>query len=322
MMDQRDSHIDCLRLLACFGVVMLHSSTGIGFGDLALNALFRFSVPVFVIISGWFQLRDQIPPERLRRKCIRLFGKLILWAGIYLVYYRIKNGTWPEDWVIRLFTEPYHLWYLYAAIGLYLLTPALYPFVRSARQWEYRYALGFCFAFGCVGVTLVRLDWIPILSAILDMSKLPTVLGFLFLYLLGGYFRRFGLENRKFWLTAGILSAVVSIISSHTVYKEQLLSFFAPNVALSGGACFVLHLTRKPIPERFRTILAEASGCTMGVYLLHPLVSKFVKPRIRHLQTVLFSSGYMLLCCACIFTVTFGIVWLLSRWKPLKKFLF
>lgn len=322
MMDHRDSHIDCLRLLACFGVVMLHSSTGSGAGDLALNALFRFSVPVFVIISGWFQLRDQIPPERLLRKCIRLFGKLVLWAGIYLVYYRIKNGAWPEDWLTRLFTDPYHLWYLYAAIGLYLLTPALYPFVRSARQWEYRYALGFCFALGCVGVTLVRLGWLPILSTILDMSKLPTVLGFVFLYLLGGYFRRFGMENRKFWLTAGVLSAVVSIIGSHTVYKEPLLSFFAPNVALSGGACFVLYLTRKPIPERFRTILAEASGCTMGVYLLHPMVSKLLKPRIRHLQAVLFSSVYMILCCACIFTVTFVTVWLLSRCKPLKKILF
>lgn len=322
MMEARDYRIDRLRLLACFGVVMLHSSTGIGFGDLALNALFRFSVPVFVIISGWFQLRDQIPLKRLGSKCIRLLGKLILWAGIFLIYQRINDGAWPGDWLVRLVTEPYNLWYLYATIGLYLLTPALYPFVRSADRWEYRYALGFCFLLGCVGVTLTRLGWLPVLTVILEKSKLPTVLGFVFLYLLGGYFRRFGLENRRFWLTAGILSAVVSILSSETVYKEQLLSFFSPNVVLSGAACFVLYLTRKPVPEHFRPALKEASGCTMGVYLLHPLVSKLLKPRIRHLQALLYPSVYMILCCVCIFTVTFGAVWLLSRWKPLKKFLF
>ena len=321
-MDTHDYRIDRLRLLACFGVVMLHSSTGIGFGDLALNALFRFSVPVFVIISGWFQLSAQVSPKRLAQKSLRLFGKLLLWAGIFQVYLRLVRGAWSEDLLTQLLTEPYHLWYLYATIGLYLLTPVLYPFVRSAEKWEYRYALGVCFTLGCVGVTLERLAWLPTLSVILAQSKLPLSLGFLFLYLLGGYFRRFGLEHRRFWLTAGVLSAAVSIIASFTDQRDQLLSFYSPNAALSGGACFLLYLTRKPPKERFRPILAEASSCTMGVYLLHPLISKLLKPHLRPLQAVLFPSVYMTLVCVCIFSVSFAAVWVLSRSKKLKKILF
>lgn len=322
MMEHRDVRIDRLRLLASFGVVMLHSSTGSGAGDLALNALFRFSVPVFVIISGWFQLAAPIPPERLARKSLRLFGKLILWAGIFQVYLRLVRGAWSDDLLTELLTQPYHLWYLYATIGLYLLTPALYPFVRSARKWEYRYALGFCFALGCVGMTLIRLEWIPVLAVILDQSKLPTVLGFLFLYLLGGYFRRFGLEHPNRWLAVGIVSAIISIISTATPYREPLLSFFSPNAALSGGACFVLYMTRQPPQERFRSLLAQASDCTMGVYLLHPLVSKLLKPRLRPLQAVIFPAGYMVLVCVCIFSAAFAAVWLLSRSKPVKRILF
>lgn len=321
-MEQRDPRIDRLRLLACFGVVMLHSSTGTGTGDLILNALFRFSVPVFVIISGWFQLAAQSSPRRLVKKSLRLFGKLLLWAGIFQVYLRLVRGAWSEDMLTQLLTEPYHLWYLYATIGLYLLTPVLYPFVRSAEKWEYRYALAVCFGLGCVGVTLERLGWVPALSVILEKSKLPLSLGFLFLYLLGGYFRRFGLEHRSIWLTAGVISAVVSIISSFTDQREQLLSFFSPNAVLSSAACFVLYLTRKDPPERFRPVLAEASGCTMGVYLLHPLVSKLLKPRLRVLQGVLFPSVYMTLVCVCIFSAAFAAVWLLSRSKSLKRILF
>lgn len=59
-MNTHDYRIDRLRLLACFGVVMLHSSYGSGAGDLMLNALFRFSVPVFVIISGYFMLSSSV----------------------------------------------------------------------------------------------------------------------------------------------------------------------------------------------------------------------------------------------------------------------
>ena len=163
---------------------------------------------------------------------------------------------------------------------------------------------------------------IPVLAVILDQSKLPTVLGFLFLYLLGGYFRRFGLEHPNRWLAVGIVSAIISIISTATPYREPLLSFFSPNAALSGGACFVLYMTRQPPQERFRSLLAQASDCTMGVYLLHPLVSKLLKPRLRPLQAVIFPAGYMVLVCVCIFSAAFAAVWLLSRSKPVKRILF
>ncbi len=320
-MKNHDYRIDRLRLLACFGVVMLHSSVGAGAGDLALNALFRFSVPVFVIISGWFQLSGPVQPKRLVSKCARLFGKMLLWSGIYLLVRRLSHGTWPGDWIGYLLTEPVHLWYLYATMGLYLLTPALWPFVRSAEKGEYQYALALCFGLGSVAVTLVRLGWVPMLAVILDKSKLPQMLGFLFLYLLGGYFRRFGLEHRRRWLAVGILCGAVSVIASAMDQREQLLSFLSPNVVLSGAACFVLYMTREPLPERYRPLLRRSSECTMGVYLLHMMISSAVTPLIQHLRAVLFPAGYMALRCGCVFTVTFAVIWLISLVKPLKKVL-
>ena len=103
-MDQHDYRIDRLRLLACFGVVMLHSSHGSGVGDLALNSLFRFSVPVFVIISGYFMLSG--PVTGLPKKMLHLFVRMVLCSGVYMLY----AGSIPENPILFLLTEPVHLW--------------------------------------------------------------------------------------------------------------------------------------------------------------------------------------------------------------------
>ena len=107
MMKTHDYRIDRLRLLACFGVVMLHSSYGSGIGDLALNAAFRFSVPVFVIISGYFTLSH--PVSNLWGKISRLFVKMVLCSGIYLLYSLWRGNKLPEQPVIFLLTSPDHL---------------------------------------------------------------------------------------------------------------------------------------------------------------------------------------------------------------------
>ena len=321
-MDTHDYRIDRLRILACFGVVLLHSSagTGAGYDDLALNALFRFSVPVFVLISGWFQLCVPVPFNRMVRKCSLLFWKLLLWSGLYLLARLIFWDLWPEDILTWLLTQPVHLWYLYATMGLYLLTPALYPFVRSAEKGEYRYALAVCFCLGCVVVTLVRLNWLPVMAVILDKSKLPDMLGFVFLYLLGGWFRRFGFGSKKHWLCVGILSSMLSILSIFTPYDQQLLSFISPNVVLAGASCFALCMTAKPPSKGQQPILYRCAECTMGIYLLHPLVSSLVTPLLEPVRGMLLPSAAMLLRCVCIIAISFGIIWLLTLCKPLRKY--
>ena len=177
MMDSHDYRVDRLRVLCCFGVVLLHSSAGAGTGDLILNALFRFSVPVFVIISGYFMLARPATPADMAKRAGALFVKLLGCSAFYLLANQRFHAPLPEV-LEYLLTSPVHLWYLYATMGLYLLTPALMPFVRSAERAEYRYALGICFLLGCCGVTLIRLDVFPLLGTILDKSKLPTLLAF------------------------------------------------------------------------------------------------------------------------------------------------
>ena len=311
-MDSHDYRVDRLRVLCCFGVVLLHSSAGYGTGDLILNALFRFSVPVFVIISGYFMLARPASPADMFRRAGALFVKLLGCSGFYLLVNQRFHAPLPEV-LEYLLTSPVHLWYLYATMGLYLLTPALMPFVRSAEQREYRYALGICFLLGCCGVTLMRLEALPLLGTILDKSKLPTMLAFVGLYLLGGYFRRFGFGSRRAWLVIFLITGVMQAAVCQTPQAGTLLSFIAPTVVLSGGACFALCMMLPDVSEKLRPVIRAASECTMGVYLLHFYVSDRITPWLRQTFPLPGTAGPMVLRAIAVFLITMALVRLLRK---------
>lgn len=314
-----DFRIDRLRLLGCFGVVLLHSSFGADAMDLLLNAVFRFSVPVFVIISGYFMLAQPVPLPKLMKKTGRLFLQMLIWSGIYLIHHWAQTGILPKNIISYFLTEPVHLWYLYATMGLYLLTPALYPFVRSASREEYRYALGFCFVMGCVVVTLVRLDWFPELAVILDKSKLPDMVGFLFLYLMGGYFRVFGISHRRAWLWTGVGATLVSMLCSQTAAASHMLSFLAPNVVIAGCACFVLCMTGGDVRPAMQPRLREWSQNTMGIYLVHLMVSSVVTPYLSPLREIWAPVAVVVVRAVYVFSVSAIVIWLLRKIPVIRR---
>jgi surface polysaccharide O-acyltransferase-like enzyme len=313
-MKTHDCRIDRLRLLACFGVVMLHSSYGSGSGDLMLNAMFRFSVPVFVIISGYFMLSA---PRAIGKKSLHLFVRMLLCSAVYM----LQGSNLPEKPLAYLLTTPIHLWYLYATMGLYLLTPALMPFVRSAERKEYRYTLILCFILGSCCVTLERLGWFPLLDVILSKSKLPVMLCFTGLYLLGGYFRKFGISNRRAWLAVGILSTTVNVLVCETAQSEKLLSFFGPTVVLAGCAVFALCMGLPDVKERFRGTIQTMSDCTLGVYLFHFLVSDRITPYITLSRQLLDGATTMALRGVCVFAASMAIIWVLRLIPVLRKWM-
>ena len=64
----RDTNTDVMRLIASFFVVMIHvSATGGAVGS-ALNSLSRFSVPMFVLISGYYLLQKNLGISAVLKK--------------------------------------------------------------------------------------------------------------------------------------------------------------------------------------------------------------------------------------------------------------
>jgi surface polysaccharide O-acyltransferase-like enzyme len=147
--------IDLLKAIAAFAVIILHVTVSLLY-DFAnqqnwqaanfYNSLVRFSVPVFVMISGVLLLnKNEELTTFLRKRFSRLLFPFIFWSVIYLfikinydlplkeiISYSIK--------VLKSGTE-FHLWYIYMLIGLYLFIPILSKWTVNATKKEMIYFL-------------------------------------------------------------------------------------------------------------------------------------------------------------------------------------
>lgn len=277
-----DQGPDWMRLFAAYFVVLIHAS-GACAGSTVYNTLSRFSVPVFVVVSGYYMLDRETSFKTLFLRIGRLFVEMVAVSGLFWCYERFAGRGRPlSDLPRYLLTEPVHLWYVYALMGLYLFTPVMRTLYLGLTKRDYLYTLGLCFLFGSVVTLLLRTGRTPLLTAVMDKTKIAALLGFPFLYLTGGYIRRFGVSDRAFAVLC-TASAVLTVGAVWVMLRpewadasaEGPLSFFAPNAMLGGVSFFLLvrrlseaHPLRNP---RAKAALREAAACTAGVYYLHPL---------------------------------------------------
>lgn len=282
-----DLDTDVLRIISALGVITIHVTNADTFSGIFMDGIARFSVPVFVIISGYYMLAQKADGARLARKCGKLLLQMLLWSGIYYGYHLFRGDfrfAGIRSMLVYLFTEPVHLWYIYAIITLYIFTPVFFVFTEHASQREYLYALALTFLLGSPVTILLRSGWSPTLAVILDKTKVPYLLGMEFLYLLGGYLRKYGVERPARWGAVYLLGAVGTVMTvAGTVWlraagrdDDLLLSFFAPNVVAAGVMVFVFckrFFLHHPVrSEKISSAAHMLAKDTFGIYLLHPLV--------------------------------------------------
>jgi surface polysaccharide O-acyltransferase-like enzyme len=140
------------RIVAIVGVVAIHvcSHLTLEWGTVTarqwhfgtfLQAASRFSVPLFLMVSGAVLLRPR-PGERLRdfyrRRASRVAIPLVVWTCGYLVFDAWTHGRPITPYLFVqgfLWGKPYyHLYFLYVVAGLYLVTPFLRTFVAAADR--------------------------------------------------------------------------------------------------------------------------------------------------------------------------------------------
>lgn len=285
--DERLAWADLCRLLAIFGVIVIHA-TGPAFdlyGSIAtwdwwllvvFDALARGSVPLFVMLSGALLLNDRHAPMKVSaigRRVKRVAIPLIVWSLLHVGYLRLAAQQ-PFTFS-RLLVEPamYHLWFVYMIVGLYAILPvldAVYRYVLNRRDLQW-YLLALWFVVTCAPTYLA----VPLLP----LMQLTSLLGY------GGYFvmgavlatTPRGPRSATFWwlaFGAGVVATVV--LTAYFAQKtgtgpEQARAYFTPNVALTGVAAFMV-LSRIRPDRRAAELLARLSGLTFMVYFMHVVV--------------------------------------------------
>lgn len=293
---KREYEFDYLRSIAAFGVIVIHVCA-MDWRNLDIYSSYwltihiydmmaKFSVPIFFMISGRFFL-DPIRSFEFN-KMIRKIKHLILvfsfWSCIYMILNVLRvlvtGGIIRENikWIIlEFFGGEYHMWFLYAIIGLYLITPLLRKIVEDKRTIEYFLILFFVFS-----LILPILEKLPrvgiVLSTISDEMVFHFTLGYSGYYILGYYLYayRFSKNKRKKIYILGIvgifMSCMLTYISSIQtgIANEELANYLSPNVAITAIAVYVFAMEKGKIIVGKKGIELIASS-SLGIYMIHPV---------------------------------------------------
>lgn len=145
---RRIASLDILKGLACLGVVFMHCGFP-GLTGKVVSYVFKFNVPIFFMISGYFlySVKTDVVQERLKKRirsiAILLLSAFLLYGIWSFVESCLIGQTATLTWLRNSFTLeqlPHKLvfgtffcgpmWYLYATFWGYALLYFLFPRVR------------------------------------------------------------------------------------------------------------------------------------------------------------------------------------------------
>ena len=350
--DGRLAYADLLRAFAILAVVVIHMA-GSQMSAVAVNshawqvfnlynALTRWCVPVFVMLSGMFLLdpKHALPlPKLFFHHCLRILVCLLFWGGIYAAVDYVWAGgrlSWGGLWHSMLAVlrgEPhYHLWFLYMILGLYLLTPILRAFCRGASRGELHYFFVLTFLFTFLLPTAFRL-W-PNATATLqvwyDRLQIQLVLGYVGYFVAGHYLRQYTISRlaEAVIYVLGLLGAFVTVWGTRLLSLQTgetasvFYSYFSPNVAAFSVAVVVLFRYVLGVSEERsrRQRLSGVARISFGIYLVHDLFIMLL--RYLGVTTLSFEPvASVPVLAAVVFLCSFAVAWLLSRIPLLGRWL-
>ena len=284
----RVTYFDWLRAAATLAVVVLHvfnkmltdhtvAELGVpmvlAWTELQL-VLTRWAVPVFLMITGALLLDPKRPIrwDKIATYVARMAGVLLVFCPVYTcMSARGVSVAAIVDGLGKALTQGSwdHLWYVYALIGLYLLTPILAGYVRSTS-----YAIQRTTLLVLAIPTLV----IPTINFAFgtQIATFVWVSSSLFYYLLGSYAHRHLAADRRIrTLGLGSLATaaigIVALVLWQGCYPKWLIRPECPLVAL--WSLFVFLEAKRRLDGKVPPVpIALLSQLSLAIYLVHPLV--------------------------------------------------
>lgn len=286
------NYISNLRNIATFAVIVLHVTAPfvLQFNKISfaswqlanlLDSMLRFSVPVFVMISGAVLLdRNEPLNSFLSKRLKRIFIPFLFWSIVYFIF---EYGShFQTISILNLFQllinklskgSYYHLWYVYMILGVYLFIPIIRKWAQNSTKQELQYFL---------------LLWIITLFINTDVAEyIPSIevlyfskyLGYL---VLGHYLDKYVATKKTsnaIYLLFFALGVALTLVSTNylSVTENKLnttyYNYLSPNVCLMAIGIFLLG---KSCFKTTNSILISLDKYSYGIYLIHVLVLHYV----------------------------------------------
>lgn len=280
-MKKYNSCLDFIKGFACFCVVFMHCEFP-GVVGIAVQAISRFCVPFFFMVSGYFCFYPEEYDSTIIRRKTAHITRIVLWASLfYMLFAFVLNSTYVvtrnEIWTFGIFNQPFiiagQLWFLFALL------------------YDY-------FAFGIIWKA-DKIKWFYLISAVLIVIYICMAQG---AHLCGikipnMYYRNWLIEGVPFFFTGHWIHAnqdkirvsdkmliLVILVSTLLCLAERKIMGrdFGVNI-MTFPQVFALFIYAVKYPDRHRGFIQEiGKRYSMWVYILHPFVFRSMDEFYHH----------------------------------------
>ena len=288
MQKNRNISLDLLKVLACIGVVLLHTTMG-GFKETGswnfstyLYYLGTYSIPLFFMVNGYLLLgKREITYSYILQKVKWILITVSSWSVIIWLFKRDFTVNPIKKIIGSLIQKGYffQFWFFGALIIIYICLPVLKKFLNSKRS--YLYILSVLLVVGLIFELTNIVLQMPIQTYVIQTFRLWT---WFFYYLLGGFIAQFDkdiIKNRfKRWmkiivvflfLVSPLILFFLARTTYHNFFAEYFYDLLFVKVVSLGIFLTIFSLVLNQDSNKWIIFL---SNQTMGVFIIHTYIMK------------------------------------------------
>lgn len=293
---QRWYWVDLMRSVAILLVIVIHVTSSLlyrwGKSPFATwmtgniyDSIARIAVPLFFMVSGALLLGKQEPlKDFFRKRVSKLLIPFLFWSLFYLAW---RCNVTAVDSCLRknilrfilVDGTYYHLWFVYALIGLYLIIPLLRVIATSSEKNILWYFIILWLIFQ-PGLALLNTFWKINIGV-----SLPAATGYIGFLVLGYLFTEVNLSKGSLiatfiiWLISTLITVLGTYVTSARAgeYFPFFYDYLNFSVILASISAFLLlkwlmtpHIIESH-PYAIK-LLSQISAASFGIYLIHAFV--------------------------------------------------
>ena len=289
-MSQKIYWIDNLRAIACLMVIVIHTTTWYITGPLAvsgihwdvanlLNSASRVCVPLFFMISGYLFFGER---SAQGRHLLRIVLCLLFYSAVALAYITWLTPISEGRSLLKLLQKPvfYHLWFFFAIIGIYLLSPLI-----QVKNVPPRYVVLLVVVLAVlanpntISQSVGPFHWLPV-----NLYVSGDSIYYLLYALLGRAIG--GMDTEKRGITGLAALAYIACVAGIALGTKQMLRingafndtwylYCGPLVFIA--AISLLILSKNALNQRSLPILTTISRYSLPIYGFHALFIHFLR---------------------------------------------
>ena len=287
----RNINLDLIKVLACIGVVLLHTTMS-GFKETGswnflayLYYLGTYSIPLFFMVNGYLLLgKREITYPYILQKVKWILITVSSWTFIVWFFKRDFTTNPIKKIVDSLLQKGYffQFWFFGALILIYLCLPILRKFLNSKRS--FLYILSSLLTIGLIFELANIILQIPLQSYVIQTFRLWT---WLFYYILGGLVAQFDkdiIKNAfKRWMKIVsillvLISPVILFFIAKTIYHNLFAEYFYDILFVKIVSLgFFLTVLTLSLEENKSKWIVYLSNQTMGVFIVHTYIMKVIE---------------------------------------------